>query len=78
MHTKIFLTKWEITQICQQASLIKGDLLRDSDLIGITIDSNQIAVEVPHAARSIPKQVSVNRAAQDRYPSDDEHPSDHC
>jgi len=32
---------------------------------------------VPDPAVSIHQQGSVNRAAQDRYPSDDEQPSDH-
>lgn len=61
MQIKIFITKAELTKVVQQATLINTDI-EDDTLLSLTIDDNQIAVDVPNMVRSMQRGVVVDRA----------------
>lgn len=62
MQTIVVLTKKEYTWIAQQAQLIKGDELKDDDIISIAIDHDKIGVNVPNMIRSQHRSVGVDNA----------------
>jgi hypothetical protein len=62
MQVKIFITKKEITQVVQQAILINNGEQEDDTIISLTIYENRIAVDVPNMARSMQRQIVVDRS----------------
>lgn len=61
MQAKIFITKKELTQVAQQAQLINNGEVDDDSILSLTIDDNRIAVDVPNMARSLQREVVVDR-----------------
>lgn len=61
MQVKIFITKRELTQAAQQALLINNGELSEDEVLSLTIDDNRIAVDVPNMARSIQREIVVER-----------------
>ena len=61
MQVKIFITKRELTQATQQALLINNGELSEDEVLSLTIDDNRIAVDVPNMARSIQREIVVER-----------------
>lgn len=63
MQVKFFLTLRELRQVAQQATLIDGNINEES-IMSITIDDHRIAVDVPNMARSLQREVIVDRAQE--------------
>ena len=60
MQVKIILSRKELTQIAQQATLIDTNLSDDS-MVSLTIDDHRIAVDVPNMARSLQREIVVDQ-----------------
>ncbi len=65
MQVKIFIAKKDLTKVAQQAQLINNGELDDDTILSLTIDDTRIAVDVPNMARSLQREIVVDRGERE-------------